>query len=370
MSSSDRASLRARALLVALTLLACLAALEIGLRVLGRAPSNTTDGIFEAHGTGYRLKKNMSKLSRTPSFTCTIYTDSNGFRDGKPGPRALGDEPYFAFVGDSLTFANGVEYEDSFVGAFAQRARKLGYDVVNLAVGGHRFSDQEDQLNDFLAAVPRPPAEVVVVFTAPFVNLFEERYSDLLIKNGYIFRKDAWLLPYLTVTLGNTSSAYCFFRNGIRRLQSRLFDSGPRAAFELLEPFSKKAPSALPAFAERLEARLDGLDGAIRHAGAAPIYVYLPSSADLSGEALLALTGMRREDYDFLLYRDLLGRHCKKAGIEFVDLLPLLQKLQADHGVLTFMQDMHYNVATNHAIGDALYASLLDGARLPLPVSR
>ena len=34
------------------------------------------------------------------------------------------------------------------------------------------------------------------------------------------------------------------------------------------------------------------------------------------------------------------------------------------------MQDMHYNVATNHAIGDALYASLLDGARVPLPVSR
>lgn len=370
MPSSAGGSLRVGLLFAAGTLLACLAGLEAGLRLLGRLPSNTTDGIFEAHGSSYRLKKNATKLSRTPSFTCTIYTDSYGFRSAAPGARTLGPRPYLAFVGDSLTFANGVEYGDSFVGVFARRAERHGYDVVNLAVGGHRFSDQEDQLNDFLATAPREPSRVVVVFTAMFVNMFEERYSDLVVKNGYIFRKDAWLVPYLTVTLGNTSSAYCFFRDGIRRLQSRVFGSGPRGALELLEPFLRDAPSALPAFAERLEARLDRLDEAIRRAGATPTYVYLPSSADLRSNDLLSVAGRRREDYDFLRYRDLLERHCAREGVAFVDLLSRLQRRQAERGVLSFMQDMHYDAATNHDIGDALSDSILGTEEVAHPVSR
>lgn len=360
MPSKLKTFLRVCVLVVLPTVLACLLVLEVGLRLVGRLPSNTTDGIFESHGTAtYRLRKNMTKLSRTPSYTCTIHTNSLGFRDRAPGERTFGPEPYYAFVGDSLTFANGVDYPDSFVGVFGSLARRDGVDVVNLAVGGHRFSDQEEQLNDFLESVPKKPSKVVVVFTAQFVAGFEERFANLFVKNGYLFWKDSWVIPYITVTLGNTSSAYCFLRDGIRKAQNRLFPSAKRTAFELLQAYSREKSWAAPDVVERLEARLTALDARIRRGGAEPVYVYLPSSVDLRSGDFLKLTGQSADRYDFLLYSDLLRRHCETVGIPLVTLAPVLEKLHAEGKSMSFMQDMHYDADTNLAIGRALHEALI-----------
>jgi hypothetical protein len=367
MPSLLRACLRATLLLVLPTVMVCLVMLEAGLRLSGRLPSNTTDGIFEAHGTEtYRLRKNMTKVSRTPSYACVIHTNAFGLRDRAPGVRSLGPAPYYAFLGDSLTFANGVDYEASFVGVFADLARPRGVEALNLGVGGHRLSDQEEQLRDFLASAPQRPARVVVVFTAQFVTGFEDRYSDLFVKNGYLFRRGAWLLPYVTVTLGNSSSAYCFVRDGLRKLQHRISPPGQRTALELLQIYSKEEPWGRPAVVQRLESRLDALDELIRRGtGAPPIYVYLPTAADLRAGELLALTGQPADRYDFQTYETLLERHCARSGIPFVSLAPVLAKRHAEGRPLSFMQDMHYNADTNAVIGQALHDALLPGAEPP-----
>jgi hypothetical protein len=330
--------------------------LEVGLRLMGNLPSNTTDGFYEQHGTAYRLRKNATKTSRTPSYSCTIHTDSHGFRSSAPGPREFGPGPYVAFVGDSMTFGNGVDFQDSFVGVFAQRSAQRGLGVVDLAVGGHHLSEQEDLLHEFLSSVPQKPDWVMVVFTPQFMELFESRYQDVLVRNGYIFREGDWLLPYVTVALGNSSSAYSFFRDGIRRTQARLMPSTTaRVALAMLAPFSTTAPLASPAVAERLEHRLARLDEEIHRAGSRPFYVYLPSSADVRSKEFLAMTGRSAAEYDFLLYLRRLREHCERSGAPLVDLLPVVQRLQEEKGQLSFMQDMHYNADANRAIGEALY---------------
>lgn len=337
------------------TLLACAVVLEIGLRVKGRRPSNATDGIFVAHGDAYRLKPNQSKLSNTPSFSCTVHTNALGLRDAAPGPRPLA-APYVAWMGDSATFANGVEYEESFVGLLGARWRPHGVEVVNLAVGGHHLHEQQELFRDFVQAAPHPPRSVVVVFTPQLLALFEERYHGLVVRSGYIFQNRNWLASYALVTLGNTSSAYCFFRDGARKLQARYLpaDDGGGTA-QLLGMYARSFPATAPEATRRMEDRVTELDDAIRAAGAAPLHVFLPTAIDLRATELLASSGLAERDYALHHYREALQRQSARTGVRLVDLTPALRAEYAKGKPLWFSQDMHYNPATHAVIADALF---------------
>jgi len=358
-TSGSRRFLRSALTVVLPTVLACLVVLEVGLRVIGRPASNVTEGIFANHGDRYRLRKNMSKVSQTPSYTCTINTNSLGCRDRTAGPATLGPEPYFAFLGDSVTFANGVDYDDSFVGVFAAAARKQGLGAVNLAVGGHRLGDQEELLREFLATASPRPSWVVVVFTTPFMAMFDRVSSGMVVKSGYLFEAKSWFVPYLLVMAGNTSSAYCFFRDAIRRLQVKLSPRATQADVGQLEFVERSGPAARPEFGARFDEDLKHLEAEIRAAGARPIYVFLPSSTDLRATELIAKAGRSPAEFDLRLHYDRLRRHCEQQGVPFVDLTPPLEALRATGERLTFSQDPHYDAPTNHVIGKALTESLL-----------
>jgi hypothetical protein len=360
MAGRLRATARPALLFVLPTLLACVALLEVGLRLQGVVPSNSTDGIFEKHRTTYRLRSSSTKLARTPSYACTIHSSSLGLRDAAPGGRAIGGAPYTAFLGDSITFGNGVEYGDSFVGVFAQAAERQGHEVVNLAIGGHHLADQEVLLADFLSAVPRAPARVVVIFTVTFLTLFEADSSELIVKDGYLFDEHHWVLPYLTVKLGDASAAYGFFRDGIRKAQGRASLSSRKDAFGYLRDFSSATPWTSPELVARLESRLSMLDGRIRTTGATPVYVYMPSAPDLGAHESLAAAGVSADGYDFGRFHAILAGHAARSGIRIVDLRPTLERLHATGEPVSFMQDPHYNVAANWVIGQALAAALLE----------
>jgi len=357
-----RVVLRAVFVLILPTLLACIAMLEVGLRVAGRLPSNTTEGIYDQHGSGYRLRRNLTKLSRTPSFSHTIYTNDMGFRDRAAGPRTLGTVPYVAWVGDSITFGNGVEYEQSFVGVFDELASRRGIESVNLAIGGHRFSDQEETLYEFLDAVPVKPSWVVLVLTAMGITTFEQRYDYIFVKDGYLFPTKGWLAPYVTVTLGNESSAYCFARDGIRRIQQRLFPRPSKSALQTLDLlFTKAGEWAGTEVPARFEARLVRLDERIRRSGAEPVYVYMPTWLDLRTEEFLALPGKDAANYDFGIFLRMVRDHATRSGVRFVNLLPVLQARYDAGEQLAFSQDPHYNVSANRVIGETLSDVLLEG---------
>jgi len=342
------------------TLLVCLLMLEGGLRASGRLPSNMTEGLFEQHGSAYRLRKNFTKVSRTPSFTTTIHTNEFGLRDKAPGPRNLKDVRYVAWVGDSLTFGNGVDYEDSFVGVFGLLAERQQIEVVNLAVGGFHLSESEELLYDFLDSTPAQPTTVAFVVTVPAVATFEERYSDLMIKDGYIFKKNHWLVPYVIVRLGNGSAAYCFFRDAIRKIQARLFPSGSPAVDQELDLFSTRGHWGRPDAPARFEARLARLEERVRRSGAKLVYVYLPSAVDLRAPDLLKQRGLPAANFNFDLFRDLLQRHAARTKTEFVDTSPALRAEYGKGKPLSFLQDPHYNVETNRVIGNALYEAMIE----------
>jgi len=351
---------RTALLFVAPTLALCLLLLEAGLRLQGRLPSNLTDGIFESHGPTYRLRPRKTKLSRTPSFTYTIHSNDLGLRDRSAGPRVLGPAPYDAFLGDSLTFGNGVDYEETFVGVYAQQAAREGIEVLNLAMGGHRLGDQERLLVDILGSTPQKPARVVVVATKEFITGFEQDQQDLLILNGYLYSRRHWVVPFVTVTLGDLSAAYSFFRDGIRKVQGQVSPARSRAAaLAFLEDFSNASPWAGGELPARLEARLQALDARIRGMGAAPVYVYLPIFRELVVDDFLALAGRSAADHDFRRFEKLVRMHASREGIAFVDLSPTARALHGQGAPVAFMQDPHYNATANLALGQALAQALL-----------
>jgi hypothetical protein len=354
-----KVSFRSGLLAVLATVLVCTVLLEVALRAAGRLPSNTTEGLFEQHGSAYRLRRNLTKVSRTPSFVATIHTNNFGFRDRGPGARRLGPNPYIAWVGDSLTFGNGVDYDDSFVGVFGKLTQKDGIDVVNLAVGGYHFSECEEMLYDFLDSAPTLPAKVAFVFTATAVASFDERYSDVFVKDGYIFQKSGWAMPYVIITLGNGSAAYCFFRDALRRIQGRLLPSGRAGETQAVQLFASGGPWAGAERPARFEARLARLEKRLRGSGVKLVYVYMPSFIDLSGPASVARGGLTASDYDFDQFRNLLRRHAERTATPFVDTTALLQAEYQKGTPLCFMNDPHYNAGTNRVIGKALYQALI-----------
>jgi hypothetical protein len=346
--------LRAAFLIVFPTILACLVILEIGLRLSGRVPSNTSDGIFEQFHNSYRLKKNITKISRTPVYSCVIHVNELGFRDRSTGPRALGPAPYDLFLGESLTFGNGLDYDQTFVGLYARARMSQGTDVVNLAVGGHKLLDQEALFHDFSQAVAKMPSRVIICFSPLLIEGFDQPYADIVIKNGYIFQKDNWLIPYVRIVMGNTSAAYCLFRDDIRKIQTRVSNYNARVARELMDFYSKDNRLSDPAVSERLESSLARLDGLIKGVGAESVYVYLPLSTDFMLDDLVRQAGKNPGDFDVYFYLKLIGKHCRKSGIPLIDVSPALEELYRKGQILNFVRDAHYNAPASQVIADAI----------------
>ncbi len=125
------------------TLALCLAILEVGLRVTGRYRMGSLGGFVEQGGVSYRLEAQTppsESSGRHVSFT--VYTDELGFRYRRPGPRPLGVREYYAVLGSSEVFGNGLDYEQTFIGVLGEKLERDGIDVVNMAVGGHHLLEQ------------------------------------------------------------------------------------------------------------------------------------------------------------------------------------------------------------------------------------
>lgn len=154
--------------------------------------------------------------------------------------------------------------------------------------------------------------------------------------------------------MGNTSAAYCFFRDNIRQIQARVSDYNLTVARGLMNFYAKDNRLADPSVAKRLEASLDSLDGLIDGVGADAIYVYLPLSTDFMLEDLVLQNGRDPNDYDVLFYYTLIEKHCRKRGIPLINVSPALEELFKKGQILNFVRDPHYNAAASRVISDSI----------------
>ena len=344
-----------RTLVIFIVLIFCFSLLEIGLRVIGRVPTEMMEGIVEQWGSSFRLKNNLKKTIRYPSFSYEVNTNSFGFRDKTTGEKNLDNKPYYIFLGASDVFANGVNYEDSFVGILGEFASKKGIEVLNLAIGGHFFLDQELLFKDFLKKVIRKPEKLFFCVNALHIPKFDKKNENIVVRSGHLFEKKNWKPSYLRIMIGNVSSAYCFFRDNIRKFQARKGNvKGEDNNSEFLNIYFKQNRMHDPETIKQFENYLKGFEKYCHEEGITPIYVYLPLADSFRLKELLMKLGKNPEEYDTSYYEELMVAYCKNQGVKLINLGPIL-KMYYEKGIkLRFDLDSHFNKFTNRVIGEYL----------------
>jgi hypothetical protein len=337
------------------TVLFCLLILEAGLRLSGRPPSNMADGISIQYGDSYRLKPNIEKTINYPAFSYKVFTNEYGFRDKFVGSRPLANKDFMVFLGASDVFANGVDYEHSFVGIFSEFANQRGIEVLNLAIGGHYFLDQENLFKEFIRKTKEKPSLVAFCVNELHIPKFDKVNDNIVVKSGYIFNKTSWRAAYVRLMIGNLSSAFCFFRDAIRRIQEKwlkyeLNDKSP----EFLQMYAINGRMHDPANVKKFEEYLDEFEKYCQESNMKLVYIYIPISDNFRLDKILRQIGKDPADFDTSYYENLMKAYCEKKKIKLIDLRPVLRRYYDSGEELRFKLDPHYNVVGNRIIGDYL----------------
>jgi len=329
--------------------------LEAGLRLTGRKPSNMADGISAQYGDSYKLKPNIKKTINYPAFSYTVFTNEYGFRDRVSGNKPLANKTFYAFLGASDVFGNGVEYQDSFVGILSDFASQKDIEVLNLAIGGHYFLDQEYLLKDFIKATKQKPTLVAFCVNELHIPKFDKVNNNVVVKSGYIFNKTSWRAAYIRLMIGNLSSAYCFFRDAIRRIQEKwlkyeLNEKSP----EFLQMYSKTNRMQDPVNVKKFEEYLGEFEKYCRENDMKLIYIYIPISDNFRLNKILQQIGKNPDDFDPSYYEKIMKSYCEKKNIKLINLRPVLQQYYDSGKELRFKLDPHYNLFGNKIIGEYL----------------
>jgi hypothetical protein len=337
-------------LLVIAILAICTAILEAALRVAGKSPSNTTEGFFEQQGASYRLRKNMTKVIKWPSFSYVAMTNSFGFRDKQTGDRRIEDRKYDLFLGSSATFGNGVDYQESFVGVYEglsiQRDR---IEVLNLAVGGHRMRDQIQLLQEFIGSTTAMPRKIFICIDPNLITMINTIDDTIMVKDGYLFDRRAWVLPYLKVAISNLSTVYCFLRDGFRIIQSKLRNNEDEQFSRYLELYSRTRSF------EEWDRYLDSITSYCLEIGAEPIFVYLPLSVDYALRDAIRGGSLDTSRYDLEIFSGHIDRYSKARNVAYIDLTPVLGRFYDGGGRLCFSMDAHYNEQASKIVGEYIF---------------
>jgi hypothetical protein len=167
-----------RAALVFWSLLFCLAAAEVGLRILGRvqgidyrlyaenllSPTQFPLGL-SCHWKGYTypsLCPNFAGVFSTPDYSVVYKTNSKGLRDREYPARKPAGKTRILAIGDSFTFGTGIAYGDRFTDLLENAFDDL--EVISMAVPG---SGHDQQLMQFVhEGIGYQPDHVFVFVTS------------------------------------------------------------------------------------------------------------------------------------------------------------------------------------------------------------
>ncbi|HTF90348.1 MAG TPA: hypothetical protein VK843_18170 [Planctomycetota bacterium] len=155
---------------------------EAGLRIVAPQPKSWLD-IYRTLPPPlyFGLAPSSQALVDTQESRWRVFTDEAGHRIGA-SPAPASDRPNAVFIGDSFTFGQSVEYEQSFVGLI-DAAPDAPASFTNLGVGGYGPSQYRMVLDQVLGEGGRPAAVIVTSFLG---NDFHDCMWDkhVLVRDG------------------------------------------------------------------------------------------------------------------------------------------------------------------------------------------
>jgi hypothetical protein len=290
-----------------------------------------------------------------------VHTDQYGFRSKAEGTRRIGGRPYYAVLGSSDVFGNGLDYEQTFIGVLAGKMEQEGIDVVNMAVPAHQLVEQYSIFQHYVASASPPPQVVLICLNPLSVGSYDEIHPDIVVKWGNLYDKNKWKAAFARKTLEDVSATYRFFRDAFRTLQLRYSKPTDYDLEFYRKAYSTQHRIRTPARKADFLGRLKELEAFIRDLKATPVCVYFPTVGGYLLNELKTQGKIDGQQVDTAFFVDLLHGHCDAEGVHFINLEPLLLNLYRKGEKLNFDLDGHFNGPTSRVIGDYLYDSLRPG---------
>ena len=155
--------------------------------------------------------------------------------------------------------------------------------------------------------------------------------------------------------MGDMSAAYCFFRDGIRKIQVKYSSIRPvNKSPEFIRIYSKANRMREPGTVARFKKHLMDFEKFCRTHEITPVYVYIPLADSFRLDDLLRSIGMDPRDFDASYYEKLMESYCAKRGVKLVNLRPVLKEYFDQGKQLRFDLDGHFNDFANRVIGEFL----------------
>ena len=82
-----------------------------------------------------------------------------------------------------------------------------------------------DLFKGFFSSTHLIPRMVFHGFNLLHIPSSDLRNRNIIVNNRYMIERDGWRIAYLRLLAGNAPSAFCFFRDGIWRIQERCLNS-------------------------------------------------------------------------------------------------------------------------------------------------
>jgi lysophospholipase L1-like esterase len=361
------ANLAAGVALTSVTLLICLVAAEVSLRVLQLQPGVLSMFLPPEGSARYRLKPNLDLQTRIEGSPITVRTSSRGMRWREVETAKPAGTTRVAFVGDSFTFGQwAASAERSLVGVFDSEMRPRGFDVLNFGVPGYGYLEIEEQLATEVAAF-HPDYVVLVSFDG---NDFMDTYVGF---PRYEIRSNGTLRvnprniaekipePFFRVR-GNRAVDVLervYLYNVLQTVLKGVVAAPPQAAFPPRRPpFENTEVSNIfwsrkeyPPFAEQARAvsleALDRIAASCEASGARLVIVTLPSPQQVY------FADSFPETHDVGLPQRYVEEFARSRQIAYFDLLPpLAEHYRRTGDDLHFQTEGHFNDEGHRVAGE------------------
>ncbi len=326
-------------------------------------------GLFTADpDVVYRLKSNQAAVYSQFEFSVAESTNSIGLRD-----REIGDKPANGYrilgLGDSFSYANGVELEDTYFKRIQRRLTESSgrpVEIINCAAPAYGLI-QETGLLKKLSPSLKPDAALIGFYVGnDFIDSYNLYDSDgkpaiavtnagglvsikLIDQEGGIRGFTGKLRQYLATN----SHLYVFLRN---RLSELLSKAGLRGAPPAPDFCAKEYSEDLKKGWELDQRLLLEAKEFTQRNNMRLIVVVLPAIYQVYEDAWTKYFTTFKVDpnlYDLNKPQTLLNEFCQKNGIEIIDMLPGMRR-EGKSQQLFFPIDTHMNPEGHRVVADSL----------------
>lgn len=323
----------------------------------------------------FRMRKNFEGVYSNFEFSTPIVLSSIGIRNKEVGPKQE-DVLRIIGVGDSFTFGNGVTGEETYLSQLEsclQHQKGTPAEVINCAVPAYSPL-QEARFFQRMDSTLHSDVVIMGFFVGNDIvesgDLFDSvGVPTVRVENGGLVSnkpsdEERSLVRRITrpirFYLSTRSHMYVFLRNR----SSELLSAAGLHPFNLPPDFCAKNPSQRIAESWKLtKSILKDFATYTRDRSKRLIVVILPTSYQVyesSWKAYIAALKINPEDYDLDMPQRILGEFFEKEDIEFVDMLPILRKVDVLGPRLFYPIDGHLTPEGHKYVAQTLCRYLAD----------